>query len=348
MMLSVRKSNIPEYLQIGELYRTLVENNDDPKEELAFPQSVLKLDTSVRSVKDCDYLLGSVRFWGVEDFVSAELVSFVLSDLTSELFTVLKEHEPESKFVHWMYQIAAVSPSDRAGLAIRSGMVEMVKAVFDKHRSFPLNACEVAAEVGSVEVLKYLRDQGYTWDRKTSFAAAVHGHVDVLKYLREQHYQVNGTDFRAAVEGGHLACVEYLYSLRGSVLDESYTVVVNAPVQCDYDSFLRYYTACLCTLAVRNGHLHCLQFLHEHGAFWDEPTCTMAATYGHLDCLQYAHEHGCPWNYQTTRVAVLNGHLSCLRYAHEKGCSVPQSVTVDSSNPCIAFARQIGMRVVLI
>ena len=48
--------------------------------------------------------------------------------------------------------------------------------------------------------------------------------------------------------------------------------------------------------AVLSGHLDYLQFLRAgpNPCPWDEMTCIHAAYNGHLDCLQWLHEHGCP------------------------------------------------------
>ena len=119
-MRSVRKSEIPFHLQNGELYRTLVENNDDPDEELTFPSNVLKLDTSVKSVDDCDHLLGSVRFWGVDGFVSFELAEYALSIESSEVMDVLKTYESESNFAHWVSLVVIAPSSTKMEYAIRS------------------------------------------------------------------------------------------------------------------------------------------------------------------------------------------------------------------------------------
>jgi len=73
-MITVRKSNIPVYLRSGDLYRTLVENNDDPDEEVTFPENVLKENTTVNSVADYDCLLNSSRYWGLKGSVSKEIV----------------------------------------------------------------------------------------------------------------------------------------------------------------------------------------------------------------------------------------------------------------------------------
>ena len=78
-MRSVRKLKIPEYLQQGEFFCSLLENESDPDELLSFPANALKPDVTVRCVEDCEQFLNSCRFWGVADYLTVELVDFVLS-----------------------------------------------------------------------------------------------------------------------------------------------------------------------------------------------------------------------------------------------------------------------------
>jgi len=95
-MISVRKRDVPEYLQKGELYHSLVENNDDPDEELTFPENVLKPNTTINNVSDCERLLNSLRFWSIESVAIQDLVNYVLSNAPNEIAEVLKRYEVDS------------------------------------------------------------------------------------------------------------------------------------------------------------------------------------------------------------------------------------------------------------
>ena len=70
--------------------------------------------------------------------------------------------------------------------------------------------------------------------------------------------------------------------------------------------------------------MQCLIYLHNNNcpaalAFF---ACGTAASEGHLQCLQYLHEEvGCPWDSKVCDAAARGGHLDCLRYLHENGCS---------------------------
>ena len=98
--------------------------------------------------------------------------------------------------------------------------------------------------------------------------------------------------------------------------------------------------------AVRNGHLDCLIYAHEHGCLWHEITTARAAGNGHLKCLKYAHEQGCPWHEGTTSFAAANGNLDCLQYAHENGCPLHEDTTSTAARyghlDCLKYAHEHG------
>jgi hypothetical protein len=79
------------------------------------------------------------------------------------------------------------------------------------------------------------------------------------------------------------------------------------------------------SMAARNGLLHALRFLHEHGCPWNPRTCESAARAESLACLQYAHENGCPWDASTCAEAARHISVTCLQYAQEHGCPWNQS-----------------------
>eukprot|EP01032_Pedospumella_encystans_P003136 gene3136-3697_t len=90
----VKLSDIPEYLRDGELYKSLMENSEDPDEILTFDGTVLKKNTKVESACDCDHLLNSLRFWGVSNFCE-EVAAFVLMGPSEENDQVLAKYEEQ-------------------------------------------------------------------------------------------------------------------------------------------------------------------------------------------------------------------------------------------------------------
>jgi hypothetical protein len=100
--------------------------------------------------------------------------------------------------------------------------------------------------------------------------------------------------------------------------------------------------------AAGEGHLACLQYLHEHGCPWDAKATDEAAREGRLACLQYAHENGCPWSESTTDEAARGGHLACLQYAHENGCPwdanmIMLTAVYEDHKACIQYLEDHGL-----
>ena len=57
---------------------------------------------------------------------------------------------------------------------------------------------------------------------------------------------------------------------------------------------------------------------------YNEYACRNAAENGHLDCLQYLHETAkAPWDYLAVRVARKNKHTECVQYLLDNDCPLP-------------------------
>jgi len=210
-MITVRKYNIPEYLQRGELFRSLVENNDDPDEEVSFPTNVLKPDVSVNTLEDCDLLLNSVRFWGVQNFVSVEMITFILCHSDSNNVSVFEKYETEFSFVHGLRCVAGAHHLDKVECAIESGITELVVGAAERFQHLvPENACEIAAAVGSVEIVSYLRSHGCIWNN-ASEVAAYHGHINILRYWVEQGNEIEEQDLLSSVAGTYTICSDMMH-----------------------------------------------------------------------------------------------------------------------------------------
>ena len=98
----------------------------------------------------------------------------------------------------------------------------------------------------------------------------------------------------------------------------------------------------ICFEAVRNGHLACLQYAHQHGCDMREDVCVEAARNGHLACLQYAHQHGCDMREDVCVEAARNGHLACLRYAHQHGCDIRYLCGEIDNVECLKYVVKNG------
>lgn len=118
-MISLRKSDLPDHLKQGELYRSLVENNEDPHEEVTFPANVLRSSESVNCTQDLDHLLNSLRFWAADDPVSVPVLNFVLQATPSEAnISVLRKYETEFDFVRRLIWVATSQNANKVAIAI--------------------------------------------------------------------------------------------------------------------------------------------------------------------------------------------------------------------------------------
>lgn len=378
-MKTLPKSDIPEYLKHGELYRTLVENNDDLDELVTFPASVLKPDLSVDSMEDCDHLLESLRFWGLPCFIPKELVRYVMFVPSfEESVGVLAKYAFAFFYIRIVIEMAATSSPERMmNVAIRSGVTELVEAIAE--HGFPANACDVAAETGDLNMLNFLRLQDCNWTKYTGRIAASHGYKDMLEYICVRGYTATVKDQEAAAAGGHLDCLKALAELRTpklygyreigvkavdhghlhimhyvdgyfpwSQIRECVAVAKNGHLECL--RFL-YGSGCewgedACKLTAEGGHIDCLRFMHEHGCQWDEGMCETAAGKGHLDCLIYVHDNGCAWGVETCADAAKGGHLDCLQHLHENGCPWDNNTCVRAASrghlACLQYAHGNG------
>lgn len=103
-----------------------------------------------------------------------------------------------------------------------------------------------------------------------------------------------------------------------------------------------------CHIAARAGHLHVLQYLHEHGgkidtlielicegSEWPPSSlcvCSHAAAEGSIECLRYVREQGCcEWRDNSSLPlipAIWKGQTSCVEYALQHGYPISQEYDI--------------------
>lgn len=349
-MITVRKSDIPDFLQSGELYRTLVENNDDPGEELTFPASVLKSDTSVNNVQDLNHLLSSLQYWAVDDCTCQEVVDFVVVHHSAACADVLQNFATAFPYVKCLHDVMLAESHCRVALAIHFGSMHILQAL-DRWRGgvppCPYNAGMLAAMMNRCDILAHVYDKTSHRNDSIGAIACARGHVDILRFLVEHGYEVSITDVQCFVAGGHLNCLEYVHATQPIFINTHCMVwLYHVAVSHGHQHILQFLYHIkphangvdLVAGAARHGHLNCLLFLHEQGCPFHENTTAIAAINGHSDCLQYAVEHGCPMHPNTSRVVAEYGNLDCLIYAHQHGSPISRdSSFVDQANPCWTY-----------
>ena len=182
----MRVSEIPTYLHKSYFYRNLDTNND---EFFTIQLVYFKPNEIVSNVSDFEWLLETIRYWGLDD-----ILSFLLEDPKPYMASccsieLLEEYESEMPYLKNLQEMFTFrnSPHELLQAAIRSGCIELVEYVCESQTIYwDLNDLSFAAEYGSVKCLKYAYDHGCTPLHYKIFCAAVeHGHLDCVRFLHE-------------------------------------------------------------------------------------------------------------------------------------------------------------------
>jgi len=148
--------------------------------------------------------------------------------------------------------------------------------VCDQH-----NLCREAAATGRLQILIWFHENKYPWNEMSSIEAAKNNHLEILQYLHENKCPWNErVPFSAATHGNH-DILEYL-------------IKNNCPIDRN-----------LCLhIAIRNGHLEIVRYLHEIGSMWTGSECDIASDNGHFEILEYLHQTGCPCDKTTCNYCI--------------------------------------------
>jgi len=317
----VRRSEVPEYLQVGCFFQALSDEDDD---YIAVPRNAIKPDTDIRNYGDAVELLNSLRFWGVDGYVS-EVVTFVLSHPELDgCMPDLAAYERNFPYLFTLQKILAAPNRRPLFVALQCGDLEMVKYFVDNGESVTAKCAEVAAEHGHLHCLRYLHSCDCPWTGSTYSAAFGSNSLACFRFAHENGCSKAEFRWHKNIDEINIDCFVYAYLHDFKPIQESYflhqALFHNKllSLQQGHEAGLPIHGAL--RGAVERGYLECLRYLREHGCAWDERVCSVAAGKGFLDILRYAHHHGCPWDERTCMFAAYYGHLPCLRYAHEHGC----------------------------
>jgi len=284
-VMSVRPSEVPEYLRESEFFKSL---NTEDDEEFQIGANCMKSDMIVETIEDACNLLHTVRYWGL-DISLLPVVKFALTESFATLESYLLHFENEFPVVRALLHVV-------------------------DERNPRKNRMERAMEVGSIELVNYLQTGQEPISMCALALAAGNGHVNCLQHALQQKLDGDVGDacpvYQSAASQGQLACLK--------VLDQSKLSISAHKVQYG-TSYSGVHTIAwthhALSSAAANGQLECLQFFHRIGCVI---TChDSAAAGGHLPCLHYCLEHqNIPtcWVIPLVRVAATNGHIHCLEY----------------------------------
>jgi len=322
-MIAVKRSEVPAYLQEGTFFKSL---NEEEGEEatISVPEDALKQDVILHSDDDLVHLLSSLRFWGVDSLPLSNIAPFMFEG----------KHDV-SKFVPFYVNfktiqvLAAVYDSDPAtkiSMAIANGAADLAIYLDEHEKSWPMDACEVAAENGNLEILKYiLRTKLGGLSELTADRSANGGHAACLQFAYENDGRgpYDGDHAGRCASDGHVACLEYLHTL-GLVKDRDD----------------------LCSKAAKFGQTEAIIFLRKVGCAWDEKTTREAAGGGHVDSLKYLIRNGCPWDESSWNWAIFDGELEVLKYLHSLNCAWDASSTFQAARrgqlECLQYLHEEG------
>jgi len=319
VMLSVCKSEVYAYLCGSEFYKSLSDDNS----EIAIPTQCYWPDSEVQTDVDCENLLHTIRYWGV-DTIPKGLIVFLMNCKTENCDRMASLFASELSFLHSITSMKVGEGDEKSKAAAQSGRAELVEHLIEEKLLQPGEVCEVVAMRQSCDLLRYFHEKGYVLSSSNCLMnAATHGSLECIKYLAAQGCLWDEFTCVYAAEGGHLDCLRYLHE-QG----------------CPWD-------ANTCSYAAMNGHIHCLVYAHEAGCTWDSETSSYAASGGHQCCLQFLHERGCPWEEdKVTEAAASEGHVACLQYLHEQGCPIDESTCCAAAYrgqiACLQYLHGIG------
>lgn len=329
-MLFINLVDIPEHLHDSELFKSFdgvddssiyesdshedETDNEDERDTIELPSTVMKLDTEVSNISHLKHLLETLRFWQ-SCIYPAEIINYCLSDAgsTQEIITMLETFTPQ--------------------LSQFENLLTIVKSE---------NRAVAAAELGDLQVLEWLHANpgGETnfWSAAVCAAAAKNGHIKCLGYLHDEvGCPWDEETCKSAFNNAHEPCLAY--AIRNNCPMPSVMSIVEIRAELPFTGLLAYSGLIDCVAAVQDlheyspsaldlmkfaamgGQVATMKYLVERrNCGWDESICIEAAKNDHLACLEYAHANGCPWTESTCASAAQFGNLACLRFAVENGC----------------------------
>jgi hypothetical protein len=158
---TVKLADVPEYLQSGELFKSMQCEDGDSShgdDEIEVPVNCVKPDESVYSVDDAWSLMHSLLYWIAGIDLPPSLVTFCLSPsgkgLSRTFWTQLVSQFTNLDVLKRMATSCDMSPVAKVRIALLTGDITLVRTVHETLQcGLPLTACTVAAKTGSLACL---------------------------------------------------------------------------------------------------------------------------------------------------------------------------------------------------
>jgi len=329
---SVCKSSIPTFLQQGDFFRSLADN-DCPDEQISVPHNTIKPDQTVSSEDDLIHLLTSLRYWLVSE-PQITIFEFCLSNNMNS--PVIDQFEPCFPYLSLFRTLHTVESAETMDCAVKFGDVDVLKMMLQHGYAFGERSTQSAVLSGNIDCITFVLENGCSiTERDFSLAAsggqlatlqlmhrlthtpekfqgvcsaaASGGHLECVKFLQENNYRCNYEAAMSATANGHLHVLEYM-----SMFPPSH-----------------FWFQGSARVAAQKGHIEIIEFFNSHNYPWNEQTAMWCAGSGQLAALQHLHENGCPWDFSTCLSAVYDNHFECLKYAVEHGCEWTEDMEED-------------------
>jgi hypothetical protein len=371
-----RLGDIPQYLQEGQLFRSLAHDGDNT---VCVDPGVVKANTTVTADNDLKQLLCSLKYWLVDSF-PPEVFESILNGDYHPSSALADEFQSEFPLLPLLVHLSTLPTPERRTEAARNATdVKILDCIFRDADRTCSKWCETAVSTGNLPGLRYFHEAGFAWDSDLLEHCVCQEGVEYLQYVVEHGCEpagdLTGLAIRCdrlealvylvdvceleldefscdeAVRADSAKCLEYLRDECGCVWS-SRTFLIAAgggSVNCLpylHGNSCPHHAQSLCTAAATSGQLDCLMFLHEHNYAWDERTILYAAKNGNLECLQFAHEHGCPRDASALRNAGQAGHLACVRYLHEQDypwdAAAVRETCAEGHFDCLQYLHEHG------
>lgn len=330
-MLSISKDQVPEYLRSSPFFANTFPEGDDLTEHalsVEIPADCFKPSPDIHSESDLLFLLRTVRFWLIPEYIENEQAVFelALTDRQS-IINAVEEFGQDLPFL--LHLNSAVDPSSELtpiGNAAKCGMLSFAQYlrsighgwVAEVHTYHTLNFTSVAARHGQVHCLQYALENGCILQYKTCILAAAGGHLDCLKCAHEHGARIVYEVVNAAVGSGSIACVKY----------------VSEACADRYSHMMRY--------PARQGNIQLLRYMHSVGYVVNDDAVDSAAAGDHLDCLQFLISTGRSGTDVTLFTAVYNGSIVCTQYLHNTSVAWPYDTLRRSRRVCFPKSTALG------
>jgi hypothetical protein len=179
-MISIRKSQIPKYLQDSEYYKSI--QSDDPFE---LSDEHYRKEIIINFFEDLIIYIRILDFWLVNKFPD-EFYDWVFKNKDKINMDILNE-----KFTN-------------------NNLLDDILIIITSTND---NICVKAACEGNVNLLKYSHENGCVLYEETSKIATIYGHLNCLKYIHENDCEMYKYICEVAAEYGHLDCLKYAHSI---------------------------------------------------------------------------------------------------------------------------------------